>query len=132
MDLVVAGEWMPVTFFKNTGKALTKVSNSGIETHLGWWNSLVSGDFDNDGDIDYIAGNLGLNTNYKASPSEPITVLAKDLDNNGSLDAMVFCYLKAEDGSMKPYPMATKDDMISQLVSIRKNTRHIKHMEQPL
>ncbi|MCW3081287.1 VCBS repeat-containing protein [Segetibacter sp.] len=120
MDLVVAGEWMPVTFFKNTGKALTKVSNSGIETHLGWWNSLVSGDFDNDGDIDYIAGNLGLNTNYKASPSEPITVLAKDLDNNGSLDAMVFCYLKAEDGSMKPYPMATKDDMISQLVSIRK------------
>ncbi|MGI8633972.1 MAG: VCBS repeat-containing protein [Segetibacter sp.] len=120
VDLIVAGEWMPVTFFKNTGQKLVKVTNSGIENHLGWWNSLVAGDFDNDGDIDYIAGNLGLNTNYKASASEPITILAKDLDNNGSLDAMVFCYLKAEDGTMKPYPMATKDDMISQLVSVRK------------
>ncbi|MDQ6815548.1 MAG: VCBS repeat-containing protein [Bacteroidota bacterium] len=120
IDLIVTGEWMPVTFFKNTGKKLVKVTNTGIENHLGWWNSLTAGDFDNDGDIDYIAGNLGLNTNYKASASEPITILAKDLDNNGSLDAMVFCYLKAEDGTMKPYPMTTKDDMISQLVSIRK------------
>jgi hypothetical protein len=120
VDLIVTGEWMPVTFFKNTGKSLVKVTNTGIENHLGWWNSLVAGDFDNDGDIDYIAGNLGLNTNYKASATQPITILAKDLDNNGSLDAMVFCYLKAEDGTMKPYPMATKDDMISQLVSIRK------------
>ncbi|GEO07798.1 hypothetical protein SAE01_02940 [Segetibacter aerophilus] len=120
VDLIVAGEWMPVTVFKNTGKGLVKVTNTGLENHLGWWNSLAAGDFDNDGDIDYIAGNLGLNTNYKASVSEPITILAKDLDNNGSLDAMVFCYLKAEDGTTKPYPMATKDDMVSQLVSTRK------------
>lgn len=120
VDLIVAGEWMPVSFFKNTGKGLVKVTNSGIDNHSGWWNSLAAGDFDNDGDIDYVAGNLGLNTNYKASATEPVTILAKDLDNNGSLDAMVFCYLKAEDGTMKPYPMATKDDMVSQLISIRK------------
>lgn len=120
VDLVVTGEWMAVTFFKNTGKSFVQVINSGIENHVGWWNSLVAGDFDNDGDIDYIAGNLGLNSNYKASTAEPLTILAKDLDNNGSLDAMVFCYMKAEDGTMKPYPMSTKDDMVSQLISIRK------------
>jgi hypothetical protein len=120
VDLVVTGEWMPVTFFRNTGTSLVTVTSSGIDDHLGWWNSLTGGDFDNDGDIDYIAGNLGLNTNYKASPEQPVTILAKDLDNNGSFDAMVFCYLKAEDGSMQPFPMATKEDLASQVISTRK------------
>jgi hypothetical protein len=121
VDLVLVGEWMPVTFLKNTGKSFVNITkHSAISGHTGWYNSLVAGDFDNDGDIDYIAGNLGLNSNYKASPAEPMTILAKDLDQNGSLDAMVFCYMKAEDGSRKPFPMSTKDDMVSQLVSIRK------------
>lgn len=119
-DLVITGEWMPVTFFKNTGKAFAPIKNTGIENNIGWWNSIVAGDFDNDGDMDYIAGNHGLNTNYKCSPAEPLTLLAKDLDNNGSMDAMVFCYMKAEDGSMQAFPMATKGDMISQLISTRK------------
>ncbi|MEO5889115.1 MAG: VCBS repeat-containing protein [Ferruginibacter sp.] len=120
-DLVVAGEWMPIMFFKNTGKALIRVNRTaGIDDHIGWWNSLVAGDFDNDGDMDYIAGNLGLNSNFKATPGEPMTILAKDLDQNGSLDAMIFCYIKAEDGIMQPFPMHTKDDMSGQLLSIRK------------
>ncbi len=120
VDLVVVGEWMPVTFFRNTGKGFVRVTNTGIENNVGWWNSLVAGDFDNDGDIDYAAGNLGLNTNYKASKEEPLTIIAKDIDNNGSLDAMVFCYMKAEDGTMKPFPMATREDMASQVISTRK------------
>ncbi len=120
VDLVVVGEWMPVTFFRNTGKGFVRVTNTGIENNVGWWNSLVAGDFDNDGDIDYAAGNLGLNTNYKGSKEEPLTIVAKDIDNNGSLDAMVFCYMKAEDGTMKPFPMATKEDMASQVISTRK------------
>ena len=120
VDLVVTGEWMPVTFFKNTGNKLMLLNNTGIESYTGWWNSLTAGDFDNDGDIDYIASNLGLNTNYKASPEQPLTIIAKDIDNNGSLDAMVFCYLKAEDGTMKSFPMSTKDDMVSQVISTRK------------
>lgn len=119
-DLIVTGEWIPVTFFKNNGKSFELLNKTGIEDKFGWWNSLTAGDFDNDGDIDYIAGNLGLNTNYTATTNEPLMVWAKDLDNNGSLDAMVFCYMKAEDGTMKPYPMATKMDMVSQLISIRK------------
>ncbi len=121
IDLILVGEWMPVTFFKNTGKGFVQVaSEQEITTHTGWFNSIVAGDFDNDGDMDYIVGNLGTNTNYKASPKEPMTILAKDLDKNGSLDAMVFCYMKAEDSTLKPFPMHTKDDLISQLLSIRK------------
>ena len=120
VDLVVVGEWMPVTFYRNTGTGLTAVTESGIADHRGWWNSLASGDFDNDGDIDYVAGNLGLNSNFQASPEEPMTILAKDRDDNGRIDPMVFCYIKAEDGTRKPFPMHTRDDMISQLITIRR------------
>ncbi len=120
-DLVIVGEWMPVTFFKNTGKGFVQVAQAdAIHQHTGWWNSIVAGDFDNDGRTDYIVGNLGLNSNYKGTPKQPMTIFAKDLDQNGSVDAMVFCYLKAEDGSMKSLPMSTKDDLASQLISIRK------------
>ncbi len=120
-DLVLTGEWMAPTFLHNTGSSLVNVTEStGIGGHTGWWNSLVAGDFDNDGDIDYIAGNLGLNSSYKATPKEPMYCFAKDLDDNGLLDAMVFCYMRAEDGSRKPFPMTAKDDMISQMIGIRK------------
>ena len=121
LDLVLAGEWMPITFLKNTGTSFVSINKtSGISAHVGWWNSLVSGDFDNDGDIDYIAGNLGLNSVYRATPKEPMTILAKDMDNNNSIDAMLFCYLKGADGIRRQYPMHTRDDLSSQLVSIRK------------
>ncbi len=120
VDLVLTGEWMPVTFLKNTGTSFIPVNTTGISQHTGWWNSLTAGDFDNDGDIDYVAGNLGLNSNYCATEKEPMSLYAKDLDNNGSLDAMVFCYMKGENNTRKPFPMNTKDDLASQLVSIRK------------
>ena len=119
VDLIVVGEWMPITFLKNTGSSFVIVK-TGIESHTGWWNSIVAGDFDNDGDMDYIVGNLGLNSNYNASPEEPMTIIAKDIDKNGSIDPMVFCYLKAPDGSRKPYPMSSRDDMVSQVISMRK------------
>jgi hypothetical protein len=120
-DLILTGEWMPLTFLQNTGKGFERLAEkTGVNNANGWWNSLAAGDFDNDGDIDYVAGNLGLNSNYKATVSQPMTLIAKDLDANGSLDAMLFCYMKAEDGTQQPFPMHTKDDLISQLVSIRR------------
>lgn len=120
VDLVLAGEWMPVTFVKNTGSTFVVTNNTGIGKYVGWWNSLVAGDFDKDGDMDYAAGNLGLNSNYKASFTEPMTLFAKDIDKNGSLDAMIFCYMKAADGTRKPFPMHAKDDLATQMISIRK------------
>tara|TARA_R110002049_G_scaffold245100_1_gene418983 strand:+ start:65373 stop:68852 length:3480 start_codon:yes stop_codon:yes gene_type:complete len=118
-DLVLTGEWMPIIFLENTGTAFKRV-DSGIEDRKGWWNSLVSGDFDNDGDIDFMAGNLGLNTNYTATPIEPMTIVAKDIDNNGSIDPMVFCYMKGDDGIRKSFPIASRDDMVSQIIEMRK------------
>lgn len=120
-DLVVVGEWMPITFYQNTGHGFINANAaSGISSHVGWWNSIVAGDFNNDGKTDYIAGNLGLNSNYIASAAHPMTILGKDVDGNGSFDAMIFCYMKAEDGSQKPFPMHTRDDLISQVIGIRK------------
>jgi len=66
IDLIVVGEWMPVTFFKNKGGKLVNTSAaSGIADKLGWWNSIAAGDFDSDGDIDYIVGNFGQNSFYR-------------------------------------------------------------------
>ncbi|MEO5594571.1 MAG: VCBS repeat-containing protein [Chitinophagaceae bacterium] len=120
-DLITTGEWMPVSFYRNTGNSLELINDStGIDQHVGWWNSITAGDFDNDGDIDYIVGNQGLNTNYKATPEEPMVMYAKDFDDNGLMDPVVFCYMKAEDGKRKLFPMTTRDDMISQMISTRK------------
>lgn len=118
-DLILAGEWMPITFLRNTGTALEEVQ-TGLQNKTGWWNSLVAGDFDNDGDMDYVAGNLGLNTNYTASDKEPMTIIAKDMDNNGTLDAMVFCYMEGADGVRRSYPIPSRDDLIAQVGSMKK------------
>lgn len=119
VDLMIAGEWMALAVFKNTGTGFTRLQNTGLEKASGWWNSLAAGDFDNDGDMDYIAGNLGVNSSYQASAEEPMVLYAKDLDKNGSLDAMVFCFMKGQDGRQL-FPMHTKDDLVGQLVSLRK------------
>jgi hypothetical protein len=121
IDLVVVGEWMPITFYQNTGSGFSNANAaSGISSHVGWWNSIVAGDFNKDGKTDYIAGNLGQNSNYKASATQPMSIIGKDVDGNGSFDAMIFCYMKAEDGTQKAFPMHTRDDLISQVIGIRK------------
>ena len=84
--LILAGEWMPVTMFKNENGIFKNVTSAnGIANETGWWNTITSGDYDNDGDIDYIIGNMGLNSFYKASEKYPVAVYAADFDNNGSL-----------------------------------------------
>ena len=111
-DLVVVGEWMPITFFiNNKGKSFTKLT---LENSTGWWNSISGGDFDNDGDIDYIAGNLGLNSIYKASVDEPVTVYAKDFDGNGSVDPILCRYIQG-----KEYPVHPREALTGQIASLR-------------
>jgi len=85
-DLIVVGEYMPVKFFKNTKGNFTEFNPRINQKTNGFWNSLAGGDFDNDGDMDYLLGNLGLNTRYKATQNAPLELFANDFDDNGSMD----------------------------------------------
>jgi hypothetical protein len=90
-DLIVAGEWMSVRFFKNNyGESFTEVTDQVYTPdHRGWWNDIEKGDFDNDGDIDLILGNLGLNYKYQASEEKPFRVYLNDFDENSTYDIVL-------------------------------------------
>lgn len=120
-DLIVTGEWMATTFFKNNkGRFDDITENTGLKGQTGWWNSIAGGDFDNDGDIDYIVTNLGENSFYKATPTYPVNIYAKDFDGNGSIDAITTTYLKDQRGQLKEYTAHNKDDINAQLPGLKK------------
>jgi hypothetical protein len=119
-DLIVTGEFKAITLYHNTGNGLKLSANTGLEKHSGWWNSIAGADFDGDGDTDYVAGNLGLNNYYKASTATPLRVYAKDIDGNGSVDAVLSCYFRAEDGTLKEYPLHFWDELNAQSPKFRK------------
>ena len=86
-DLLVTLEWGPVKVLKNQkGIFVDATEASGLANESGWWNSITGGDLDNDGDIDFVAMNFGLNTKYHGSKQHPAALYAGDFDNNGSLD----------------------------------------------
>ncbi|MEM9719814.1 MAG: VCBS repeat-containing protein [Bacteroidota bacterium] len=89
LDLMVVGEWMPITLYKNEGNQLIQDSLSALSNSSGWWYSLAQADMDQDGDMDYVAGNLGLNYKYQASEAEPFPVYVHDFDESGSLDIVL-------------------------------------------
>ncbi|MBC7841739.1 MAG: VCBS repeat-containing protein [Gemmatimonadaceae bacterium] len=114
-DLVVVGEWMAVTVFHNAGGGrLTKMTVRGLEQTHGWWNRIVAGDFTGDGKVDFIVGNLGLNTRLHGTPAEPATMFVKDFDGNGSADQIVACYTHG-----KSYPLVLRDEMIKALPPLK-------------
>jgi enediyne biosynthesis protein E4 len=115
IDLIVVGEFMGIRAFENKGGKLMEISsNSGLGDSEGWWNTIKEGDFDGDGDLDYILGNFGLNSQLKASVKEPVTLFAKDFDGNGSIDPILSSYYLG-----KNYPVFSKDDISKQLDFIR-------------
>ena len=129
LDLMLAGEWMPITFLKNNkGIFVNITANSGLAAELGWWNTIAPADYDNDGDIDYIVGNLGTNSFYRADKKYPVTIIAKDFDNNGSFDAFPFMYLPTsqDNPDKNNFPAQTRDDAIKQMIGIRKSFQNYK------
>ncbi len=115
VDLVVVGEWMPITVFRNTGGGKFKrVEVRGFEKSHGWWNRIVAGDFDGDGRVDFVVGNLGLNGRLHASAQEPAEMYVKDFDGNGSVEQMITLY-----NAGVSYPLTLRDDLLRTLPSLK-------------
>src|SRR5436189_66912 len=110
-DLVVVGEWMPITIFHNAGGGkLVRVKTPGLEKSQGWWNRIVAGDFTGHGRVDFIVGNLGLNTRLRASASEPVTKYVKGFDRSGVSKQILSVYNHGTS-----YPIAMRDELIRAL-----------------
>jgi hypothetical protein len=114
-DLVVVGEWMPITIFRNAGSGrLTPLKTSGLEHSAGWWNRIVAEDVTGDGRVDFIVGNAGLNSRCHASEKEPVTMYVKDFDKNGYAEQIVSCYNHGVS-----YPLVLRDDLIKTLPMLK-------------
>jgi len=110
-DLIVVGEWMPITIFHNAGGGkLTRMTVPGLEKSNGWWNRIIAGDFTGDGRVDFIVGNLGLNTRLQAKADEPVTMYVKDFAHNGFSQQVISYYNHG-----KPYPLSLRDDLLASL-----------------
>ncbi|MBK8343586.1 MAG: VCBS repeat-containing protein [Bacteroidetes bacterium] len=112
-DLIITGEWMPITVFENNGGKFKNITSStGLSESTGWWNSLTAGDFDNDGDMDYVAGNFGINLKYRPK-EKPIELFYDDYDDNGTHD-IIMGYWQHD----KLYPQKTRERMIEQMKGV--------------
>lgn len=115
-DLMLCGEWMPISIFINqAGNFENQTQKYGLSKSNGWWNSLTPADLDNDGDLDFIAGNFGTNTRLKATQNQPLELYFSDFDGNGTVDPII-CYYNF--GQSWPFP--TLDKMQVQMPSLRK------------
>jgi hypothetical protein len=116
MDLIVVGEWMPIkVFINNRGKLEDKSSDFIKFPSSGWWNCIIAEDFDGDGDLDLVIGNMGLNTQFKASEKEPLSLYYKDFENKGTMDPILCYYINGIS-----YPAASRDDLTDQLPTLKK------------
>jgi hypothetical protein len=114
-DLVVSREWNSVLFLKNTnGSKLESLDLDEIESMHGMWFSIGSGDFDQDGDPDFVLGNLGENHRFNISDQYPLRIYAFDLDKNGTLDPISTGYWKDQNDEMTEYPVNYLDELAGQ------------------
>ncbi len=119
-DLILIGEWMPITVLKNDEGYFKDVSSSlGIEDSRGWWFGINEGDFDNDGDMDYIVGNLGLNYKYKANEDETFDIYFNDFDNNSTNDIVLSYYNEGE-----KFPVRGRECTSQQMPAIKKKFKN--------
>jgi hypothetical protein len=113
-DLIIVGDWMAPTIFKNSGKRLTPIS-TGLDDLKGWWNAIKVVDVNNDGKLDIILGNRGNNTPYKVEKGKPIKMYVNDFDDNGTIEQIMTQTIEGKD-----VPMILKNELTSQLSSLKK------------
>lgn len=114
-DLIITGEWIPVSAFINeNGKLKNNTEPSGLSATSGWWNTIAAGDYDNDGDVDFIVGNIGLNSFFNPSEDEPLMLYLKDFNEDGQLDPVI---AYTEGGEQ--YPVSPRDELLTEFKYLR-------------
>jgi hypothetical protein len=115
-ELIVLGEAMPIQIFSFQENQWKETTLEFFERHeFGFWNDLTLADWDGDGNMEILAGNLGTNSQIKASNAEPAEILYKDFDSNGSVDAFLGYYSQGE-----KYPAASRDEILGQVLFLKK------------
>lgn len=113
-DMIIVGEWMPVKIFINdNGSFKDKSAQYGLTGTEGWWHTIIAKDLNADGKIDFVLGNHGLNSHFKAKPGKPLTMYVNDFDLNGSIEQIICSY-----NGNNSYPAAQKDDLVNQIPSL--------------
>ncbi|GAB3793128.1 VCBS repeat-containing protein [Spirosoma humi] len=127
-DLILVGDWMPITILKNKqGKGFERVENDMLANSGGWWNTIHAADLDNDGDMDFVLGNLGLNSRMMATGTQPAHLYGNDFDRNGSYEQIITCYRPGPDGKAHECVVVQKPDLQKRIPSIK--TKYIKHTD---
>ena len=127
-DLVLVGDWMPITILKNKqGKGFERMDSEVLKNTGGWWNTIHAADLDKDGDLDFVLGNLGLNSRMIASANGPAHLYGNDFDRNGSYEQIITCYRPGPDGQPRECVMVQKPDLQKRIPSIK--TKYIKHVD---
>ncbi len=113
-DILIVGDWMPIKIFINDKGVFTDESDKfGLSDTEGWWHTIAARDLNSDGYIDFVLGNHGLNSNFKASEKKPVTMYVNDFDLNGSIEQIICTY--NEENS---YPLVMKNDLVKQIPSL--------------
>lgn len=120
-DLIVVGEWMPVTVFVNKGEFTQPLT---IPLSEGWWNTIEAADIDQDGDTDYLLGNWGENMKFMATNDKPLNLYVQDFDENKRSDAIIEWFTPED---TQPFPFASREDLTAQMPILKKKT--IKYQE---
>ncbi len=120
-DLVVAGDWMPVTILQNNGNILQPLKLTGMDKFTGWWSKLHVADISGNGFPDIIAGNLGLNSLYRASQNEPVSAYFGDLTDDGFFEMILTVYKTDSEGNRNEYPAHNREDYVRMMPGIMAN-----------
>ncbi len=108
-DLIVVGEWMPISYFANiSGELINQTSQYNTKNYKGWWYSIEANDLDQDGDDDYILGNIGLNNKFHPTEKKPLNIYANDFDKNGKYDIVLSSYYKGKEVPMRGKECSTQ------------------------
>lgn len=124
-ELIVAADLMPIRIFKNTGNTLTEITaKCNLSSASGFWRSISIADVDNDGDMDIVAGNIGLNNPYHIAADQPAELAIKDFDDNGIVEPVFCYYIKSQDDFYNLSAGVSRDELARQMPSIKKRYEH--------